>query len=428
MHDVLVFILGGGRGERLFPLTKHRSEPAVPIGGKYRLIDIPISNCINSQFRKIYVLTQYMSVSLHRHIANAYKFTQFSHGFVEVLAAQQTNEGAQWFRGTADALRQNRRYLEVDTCRDVVILCGDQLYRMDFGKVLRDHREHNADATLAVLPVTAEQASSYGIARVDGAGRITQLEEKPTAHEQLLQLRSAREWWQQQKPATIKGEYLANLGIYFFKRKALLELLTRYPQANDIVTEILAKNLDSHQSRVYLHDGYWEDLGSVKTYFEANLALCGDNPPFDFHSEEGVIYTRMRDLPASHILDADIDKSLLSDGCVIEPGAKIQHSVIGVRSRIARNAQLREVVMMGANYYDSQLPEPDAADRNRPLLGVGEGSVLEKVIVDKNCRIGRNVKIINQQKLQHADGPNYYIRDGIVVLPNSAVIADGTVI
>jgi glucose-1-phosphate adenylyltransferase len=428
MQDVLVFILGGGRGTRLFPLTKHRSEPAVPIAGKYRLIDIPISNCINNDFHKIYVLTQYMSVSLHRHIANAYKFTQFSRGFVEVLAAQQTNDRAEWFRGTADAIRQNMRYLEVDSCRDVVILCGDQLYRMDFQKVLRAHQDCDADVTLAVLPVTAEQASNYGVVRVDAAGRIAQMVEKPKAPAQLPQLRSAREWWQQQKPTATRGEYLANMGIYFFKRQALLDLLARHAAAHDMVTEILMHSLASHHLHAYLFDGYWEDLGSVKTYFEANLALTTEHPPFDFYAEEGVIYTRMRDLPASRVLNADVAQSLVSDGCLVEPGARIERSVIGVRSHIGKNARLREVVMMGANFYDIQSQGDGQSNPNQPCLGIGEGSVVEKCIVDKNCRIGRNVKILNRQKQQHADGPNYYIRDGIVILPNSAVVPDGTVI
>jgi glucose-1-phosphate adenylyltransferase len=428
MHDVLVFILGGGRGERLFPLTKHRSEPAVPIAGKYRLIDIPISNCINSEFYKIYVLTQYMSVSLHRHIANAYKFTQFSRGFVEVLAAQQTNERAEWFRGTADAIRQNLRYIEVDSCRDVVILCGDQLYRLDFRHVLEVHRERNADATLALLPVSANQARQYGVARVDATGRITSLVEKPQSQEQLRQLASAPEWWRHQKSAAARGEYLANMGIYFFKRTALLGLLDRHPHAHDIVTEILANSLASHQLRGFLFDGYWEDLGSLKTYFEANLALTGDHPPFDFYAEDGVIYTRMRDLPAARVLSGGVQQSLLSDGCLVEAGAKIQRSVIGVRGHIGKNAQLREVVMLGANFYNAQAPDEARPDLNRPPLGVGDGSILEKCIVDKNCRIGRNVKILNRDNKQHCDGPNYYIRDGIVVVPNSAVVLDGTVI
>lgn len=428
MVDVLVFILGGGRGARLFPLTKHRSEPAVPIAGKYRLIDIPISNCINSEFSKIYVLTQYMSVSLHRHIATAYKMTQFSQGFVEVLAAQQTNDRAEWFRGTADALRQNLRYLEVDNCRDVVILCGDQLYRMDFQKVLQSHRSSDADATLAVLPVSEEQVSNYGIVAMDSAGRINRIVEKPNVPEQLAQVRTPRERLNQHYQSSIsRGEYLANMGIYFFKRKSLLELLAKYPKANDVVTEILAPSLTQYHFQTYLYDGYWEDLGSLKNYFEANLALTSDNPPFDFHADDGVIYTRMRDLPASRVLSADVEQSLVSDGCLVESGAKIRRSVIGVRSHIGKNVQLRDVVMMGANFYDTEIPQEERR-KQWPPLGIGEGSILEKTIVDKNCRIGRNVKIINQQKLQQADGPNYYIREGIVVLPNSTVIPDGTVI
>jgi glucose-1-phosphate adenylyltransferase len=427
MHDVLVFILGGGRGARLFPLTKHRSEPAVPIAGKYRLIDIPISNCINSEFHKIYVLTQYMSVSLHRHIANAYKFTQFSRGFVEVLAAQQTNEKAEWFRGTADAIRQNLRYVEADNCRDVVILSGDQLYRMDFRKVLHAHRERDADLTLAVLPTTAEQAGNYGIVRVDATGRIIRMVEKPQAPEELLCLRSAREYWPQAKPSP-RGEYLANMGIYFFKRKTLLDMLARHSQAHDLVTGILTESLTTHEVQAYLFDGYWEDVGSMKTYFEANLALTIEQPPFDFHAQDGLIYTRMRDLPASRVQAADVEQSLVSDGCLVETGTKIRRSVIGVRSRIGKNCHLHQVIVLGANYYESETGDDSAYAANRPPLGIGDGSVLEKCIVDKDCRIGRNVQIRNRQMVQHADGTNYYIRDGIVILPNSSIVPDGSVI
>jgi glucose-1-phosphate adenylyltransferase len=251
--------------------------------------------------------------------------------------------------------------------------------------------------------------------------------EKPRTQEQLSQLQSAPEWWQQQENEPV-GEYLANMGIYMFKRTALLDLLAKYPQAHDMVTEILVHSLASHHTHAFLFEGYWEDVGSLKAYFEANLALTTDHAPFDFYAEEGVIYTRMRDLPAARVLSANVADSLVSDGCLVEAGAKIRRAVIGVRSRIGKNAELRDVVMMGANFYDNDPANENGADPNRPRLGVGEGAVVHKCIVDKNCRIGRGVKIINRQNVQHADGPNYYIRDGIVVLPNSAVVPDGTVI
>lgn len=427
MHNVLVLILGGGRGARLFPLTKHRSEPAVPIAGKYRLIDIPVSNCINSGMARIYVLTQYMSVSLHRHIANTYKFTPFSHGFVEVLAAQQTNERADWFKGTADAVRQNLHYVAVDDGRDVLILYGDQLYRIDFQDLLATHRDTDADVTLAVMPVPAEQAPNYGIVRMDETGRITRVVEKPRP-DQLHELETPRGVLERHGFAATTGMYLANMGMYFFQRETLLDLLRLHPQANDFVTEILHTSLQSHQIRGHLYQGYWKDVGSVQTYFEANLSLSADPPPFDFHDPEGVIYTRARNLPASRILKAHVDQCLISDGCLVEDGADLQRCVIGVRSHIGNGARLRNVIMMGANYFQSEVLSQQPDTSQRPPVGVGEGSVLERVILDKNVRIGRNVKLINRAGQQHADGDNWYIREGIVIIPNSGVIADGTVI
>jgi glucose-1-phosphate adenylyltransferase len=428
MHDVLVLILGGGRGARLFPLTKHRSEPAVPIAGKYRLIDIPISNCLNSGLRRIYVLTQYMSVSLHRHIANTYKFTPFSRGFVEVLAAQQTNERSEWFRGTADALRQNLRYIQTESTRDMVILYGDQLYRMDFQKVLAEHRRTEADVTLAVTPVTRAQAGQYGIVYIDRDNRITNLVEKPRTADQLDALRLPPDWLRRHGFGADRGEYLANMGIYFHRRGSLLDLLERFPNAHDLVTEILAPSFATYRIQAHLFDGYWQDVGSVRTYYEANLTLTGDHPPFDFHQPDGVIYTHTRNLPASRILDAGVDESLVSDGCVVETGAKLQRCVIGVRSHIGRDVRLRDVVMLGANYYESEAPPDNAIGHLRPRLGVGDGSVLQRVILDKNCRIGRNVQIVNHRNLATADGDNYYIRDGIVIIPDSAIVPDGAVI
>jgi glucose-1-phosphate adenylyltransferase len=427
MHDVLVLILGGGRGDRLFPLTKHRSEPAVPIGGKYRLIDIPISNCFNSSIRKIYVLTQYMSVSLHRHIANTYKFTPFSQGFVEVLAAQQTNEKMDWFQGTADAIRQNVRYVQTEHCRDVLVLYGDQLYRMDFQKVLATHHETQADVTVSVLPVHKEQTANYGIVKVDATGRIVHAVEKPSAG-QLADLRTPPEVLKRFGLPVERGEYLANMGIYFYRRDGLLELLDRFPKANDMVREILIQCCGTHRIQAHVFDGYWQDVGSVKTYYEANLALTRDDPPFDFHDAEGVIYTRMRNLPASQILGAHVEASLVSDGCRVEPAADLKRCVLGVRSHIRGGAKLRDVVMLGANFFEGNSSPNGQANGKHPPLGVGEGSVLEGVILDKNCRIGKNVRITNKGNVQSADGPNYFIRDGIVVIPNSAVLPDGTVI
>ncbi len=321
MHDVLSLILGGGRGAPLYPLTKHRSEPAVPIAGKYRLIDIPLSNCINSGLKRLYVLTQFLSVSLHRHIANTYKFDPFTDGFVEVLAAQQTNETADWYRGTADAIRQNLSYLQSDRASQVLILSADQLYRMDFRELIQTHRNRRAAVTIAVLPVHRHQATRLGIVRLDEHNRILDLVEKPSTAEQLDGLRAPSAWLERRSLAGRGQDYLANMGIYVFDRQALFDLLDAQPQAIDLVTEILARSLRSHVIESFLFHGYWEDLGSIKSYHEANLALAGPTPPFDFHSPEGVIYTRRRNLPASQVHAAHLEQCLISDGCRIGTGA-----------------------------------------------------------------------------------------------------------
>ncbi len=427
MHDVLVLILGGGRGARLFPLTRHRSEPAVPIAGKYRLIDIPISNCLNSHLSKIYVLTQYLSVSLHRHISNTYKFTPFSQGFVEVLAAQVTNETAEWYKGTADALRQNLRYVLADSCRDVLVLCGDQLYKMDFQELIRTHHESNADVTLATLPVEDDQVSKYGILKADENKRVNGLVEKPKSMDQLSEYKIPTEKLKQWGMKNPRGNYLANMGIYLFKRDSLADLLEKYPDANDVVTEILSNCYQNIHVQSHLFEGYWEDVGSIKTYFQANLALTQDHPEFDFYSSD-LIYTRMRNLPATRILSARFEQCLVSDGCLVEEGADLHRCVLGVRSYIGRNVRMKDVICMGANYFEDETPDVYKQSKEGPHLGVGEGSKLERVIIDKNCRIGKHVQIINTNKKENEDGDNYYIRDGIVVIPNGSIIPDGEVI
>ena len=324
MQDVLSLILGGGRGTRLYPLTKLRSKPAVPVAGKYRLIDIPISNCINSGLNRVHVLTQFLSVSLHRHIANTYKFDPFSRGFVEVLAAQQTYESEDWYQGTADAVRQQVRYIVEDPCAEVLILSGDQLYRMDFRQMMKTHRESGADATIAVLPVPREQVGAFGIVRLDDSGRVVGFAEKPQRPEQLEPLRMPEGWFERRGIHSQGRHYLASMGIYLFDCAALLELLGSEPLAKDFGKEIFPRSLRTHRVHAHLFDGYWEDLGTVKAYHEAHLALAGDDPPFDFHSPEGVIYTRMRFLPASRVSGARLAQCLISDGCVILPGGRVK--------------------------------------------------------------------------------------------------------
>jgi glucose-1-phosphate adenylyltransferase len=428
MQDVLSLILGGGRGAGLYPLTKWRSAPAVPVGGQYRLIDIPISNCINSGLQRIYVLTQFLSVSLHRHIARTYKFAPFSRGFVEVLAAQQTNEATDWYRGTADAVRQNVRYLTADSCADVLILCGDGLYRMNFCDVVRTHRERRADLTIAVIPVRRSQAPKLGVVRLDDDDRLTDLVEKPQAPEQLESLRAPAAWLERRGLAGGNREHLANTGIYLCRREVLLEMLAAQPQATDLVTELFARNLQAHRVQAHLFDGYWEDLGSIKTYHEASLALTGPNPPFDFHSAEGVIYTHMRNLPASQVRGAHLEQALVSEGCLIQRGARVERCVIGLRTRVGRDATLRATVVCGADYYETEDERAANRPQRLPDVGVGERSLIERAILDKNCRIGTDVRIVNQRGLREAEGDNYVIRDGIVVIPKGAVVPDGTVI
>jgi glucose-1-phosphate adenylyltransferase len=428
MQDVLSLILGGGRGTRLYPLTMLRSKPAVPIAGKYRLIDIPISNCINSGMNRVYVLTQFLSVSLHRHIANTYKFDPFSRGFVEVLAAQQTNEAADWYQGTADAVRQNIRYIHEDRCNDVLVLSGDQLYRMDFRQLLNTHRDSRADVTIAVLPVNADQASSFGICRLDDTGRVVGFTEKPQTEEQLAPWKTPVEWIEQRGIRSQGRQYLASMGIYLFTRDALFHLLNAPPLATDFGKEIFPRSITTHRVQAYLFDGYWEDVGTVKAYHEANLALTAPDPPFNFHSPHGLIYTRMRYLPASRIDASRLDQALISDGCVIQAGTTIQRCVCGVRTQIGRNVKLQNSVIIGADRYMTPAEKTENQERGLPNFGVGEGSVINNAILDKDARIGARVQITNRDNIQNAEGRNYVIRDGIVVIPKGAIVLDETVI
>ncbi len=429
MHDVLSLILGGGRGTRLYPLTKHRSEPAVPVAGKYRLIDIPISNCINSGCNRVYVLTQFLSVSLHRHIANTFKFDPFGKGFVEVLAAQQTNEAADWYQGTADAIRQNLRYLHEENVRDVLILCADQLYRMDFRLLIQAHRDSGADATLAVFPVRREEAAGrLGVVQADDALRITDLVEKPQQSEQLEALRMPAGWLQQHGLEAPGRDWLGNMGIYVFRLASLAEMLRERPEATDLVTELFVPNLGCRNIRAYLFDGYWKDLGTIGSYYSANLALADDDPPFDFARPEGLVYTHMRDLPAARISGAELKQCLVADGCVVEAGAQVHHSVLGVRTRIGGRARVRDTVINGATRFEME-PE-HAANRRQglPDIGIGEDCLIEGAILDKNCRVGRGVQIRQLPNRPDEDGPCHVVRDGVVVIPMGVTVPDGTVI
>ncbi len=430
MRSVLSLILGGGRGTRLFPLTRSRSKPAVPVAGKYRLIDIPISNCINSGLHNIYVLTQFLSVSLHRHIANTYKFDMFSKGFVEVLAAQQTNETADWYQGTADAVRQNISYIERDNPDEVLILSGDQLYRMDFRHLIETHRGHRADVTIAVIPVPEKDTPGLGLVSMDAHSHVSGFVEKPKTAEEREPYFTSAEWIEKRGIPCNGRHYLANMGIYLFRTEVLYDLLTTKPLATDFGKEVFPRNYKTKKVCAHLFDGYWEDLGTIRSYHEASLQLASPNPPFDFFAPEGVIYTRMRNLPASRIEGATLERSLVADGCVIGSRTRIERSLIGLRSRIGSDCVIRDTVIIGSDKFETTAQKAENLRRGRPDLNVADGTVIEKAILDKDCRIGRGVKIVNKDHRQDFDGPNntYHIRDGIVCIPRNTTIADGTVI
>jgi glucose-1-phosphate adenylyltransferase len=428
MHDVLGFILGGGRGAGLYPLTKLRSAPAVPIAGQYRLIDVPISNCINNGLQRIYVLTQFQSVSLHRHIANTYKFAPFSPAFVEVLAAQQTNESADWYQGTADALRQNLRYLNADDARDVLILSGDGLYRMNFADMLKTHRDSDADVTMAVVPVRRTQAPTLGVVKLDDDNRLVDLVEKPRAPEHLDAMRAPAAWLQKRGLADAGKDYLGNMGIYLCRRRFLLDLLSTQPQAVDLVTQHFARILTSHRVQAHLFDGYWLDVGTIRTYHEAHLSLAGASPAFDLFVSDSVIYTHMRNLPASRIGASKLESCLIGEGAFIGEGAQVTHSVVGLRARVGKGVVVRDSVVCGADRYETAQQKKENRAAGIPDVGIGDGSVIQRAILDKDCRIGADVRILNEREVREAEADNYAIRDGIVVVPKGAVLPDGTVI
>jgi glucose-1-phosphate adenylyltransferase len=428
MQDVLTLILGGGRGVPLYPLTRHRSEPAVPLAGKYRLIDVPISNCLNSGIQQIFVLTQFLSVSLHRHLAQTFKVEMFSRGFVEVLHAQQTNEGSDWYQGTADAVRQHLDYLSGFSVEHVLILYADQLYRMDFQDLMTRHAESRADITVAVLPVNRERSHRVGLLRVDADDSLVAISEKPHTEATLDRMRVGRDYFDRNGRESLGRDYLANMGIYLFRRDALLDLMRTHAAATDLVFDILAPALATHRVRAYLFDGYWEDLGTIPSYFHAHLALLDEHPPFDFSSSDGIIYTRMRNLPASRVSASRVERCLIADGCTVGQGADLSQSVVGVRSRVGANVRLRQTIMIGADGYESAEQEEENSRQGIPNIGIGDGAVIERAILDKDCRIGRGARIVNARGVRNEECEKYVIRDGIVVIPNGTVIPDGTVI
>ncbi len=426
VRRVLALVLGGGRGTRLYPLTRDRSKPAVPLGGKYRIIDVPLSNCINSGVQRIYVLTQFNSVSLHRHIRRTYTFDPFSGGFVEILAAQQTlDDGGGWYQGTADAVRQNIRYLQQHDIQHVLILSGDQLYRMNYADMLATHMKSNADVTIAGIPVHDDAASALGIMRLSGNGRVQGFLEKPQTAAELTDLRTDPAWIESCGIPAAGRTLMASMGIYLFNRDCLLDLLTK-TDYRDFGREVFPTAIRAKHVQLHAFDGYWEDIGTIRSYYQCNLDLARAAVPFEFASADAPIYSRARFLPPSRIEGATVRESLISDGCVIERGAVIENSVIGLRCRIGRDVVIRNSVILGNDFYES--PSSKAADASGgvPPLGIGAGSVIEGAIIDKNVHIGTQTRIVNDQGLvDTADCPRFTVRDGVAVVPKDAVVPDG---
>lgn len=408
-NRIITLILGGGQGKRLFPLTMYRSKPAVPIGGKYRLIDIPISNCLHSGLKDIYVLTQFNSESLNNHVNNTYRFDYFSRAFVRILAAEQTQDSAVWFQGTADAVRRNLSHLSIRGDEEVLILSGDHIYEMDYMELINFHRASRADFTVSTIPITASEVREFGIMKLRGDGRITDFREKPKSAGEIKPFSCA-----------VRGAagcaYMASMGVYVFNVKTLLKSLES--PDTDFGKEIIPHSIKSCKGYGYVFDGYWRDVGTIKAFYEVNMGLASSQPHFSFFYN-GSVFTRPRFLPMARISKSSIRRSLVAEGSYIDE-ASVEDSIVGLRSVIGKRCRISRSVLMGADYYR------EADRRGGMALGIGDGTVIEKAIVDKNARIGRNVSILNKNGLKNFDGDNYYIRDGIVIILKNAVIKDGT--
>lgn len=415
--DVLAVVLGGGRGTRLYPLTKLRTKPAIPIGGKYRLLDVPISNAINSGITRIFVLTQFLPASLHRHVHMTYQFDIFSDGYVEILPPEQTLTCANWYKGTADAVRCQMPRILSRSPKNILILAGDHLYRMDYGELIDFHRRKKADITIAVLPISVEDAPRYGILKTENGGRIVAFHEKPRDPEVLAELES---WPGAPKP------YLASMGLYLFRTEVLTQLLGGNG-GDDFGRHIIPIAIESQRVYAYPFEGYWEDIGTISTFYEANLALTHPDPAFDFADPNQPIYTRCRFLPASRIDGCRLDRAVVAEGCKLYD-AEIEECVIGLRSIVLPRAQLRRVVMMGADHYETDAQKTENQRLGRPHIGIGEGARIERAIIDKNARIGRGAVIHSHAGEVDRDEELYSIRDGIVVIPKNATILEGMAI
>jgi glucose-1-phosphate adenylyltransferase len=424
-NRVLTIIMGGGQGVRLFPLTRERAKPAVPLAGKYRLVDIPISNSINSGMNRIYLLTQFLSESLHRHVYASFKFDHFSGGFVEILAAEQSHTDASWYQGTADAVRKNLIHFRNADFEYALILSGDQLYRMDFRKILEQHVESNADLTVSTMPVTRDAAPGLGIMQIDPERRILRFAEKPKEPDLLDSLRLDRASYGSLGIEDDQDRFLASMGIYLFNRDVLFRLLDN--DLTDFGKHIIPQAIPSHRVISYVFQGYWQDIGTIRAFFEANLDLTSELPRFNFFDMSSPIYTRPRFLPASKINGAAIDHAIVSEGCIINH-CRISSSIVGLRCLVDTGSHITRTVIMGADYFES----PECLQRNtaenRPRIGIGKNTRIDYAIIDKNARIGDHCVITPEGKLDTVDHPLYYVRDGIVIIPKDAVVPHGTVI
>jgi len=421
MRDVLAVILGGGQGTRLFPLTHLRSKPAVPIGGKYRLIDIPISNCLHADIRRIFVLTQFNSASLNRHIGQTYRMDLFSPGFVEILAAEQTPDNPHWYQGTADAVRQAARHFLRYDADYYLILAGDHLYRMDYADLLEDHCDRRADITIAAQPVSAGDASGMGIFRFDRTGRIVEFVEKPDA-ERLKAIGPSIPSGSTFGTITPDKPYVASMGIYVFSRDVLVEALER-DSSKDFGKEIIPVSLGRSRVNAHLYRGYWADVGTVQSFYDANIMLTQPGAPFNFYDARRPIYTHPRFLPGARFSDCTVRAAIVAEGCYVDR-AVVEQSIVGIRTNIQSGASIRRSVLLGADFYDDDAP----GARNAPRLGIGRDVELERVIVDKNARVGDGAKLLNARGIIEADGDGYYIRNGIIVVSKDATIPAGTIV
>ncbi len=420
-NEVLALILGGGRGSRLFPLTQLRSKPAVPIGGKYRLIDIPVSNCLHADIRRIFVLTQFNSASLNRHIAQTYRMDLFSQGFVEILAAEQTPDNPNWFQGTADAVRQAARHFVRYDADYYLILAGDHLYRMNYAEIIDAHVDRKADITLAAQPVTPDDATAMGIFRFDRSGQIVAFEEKPNL-ERLQAIGQSIPSGSTFAGHTGDRPFVASMGIYVFSRDVLLDLLAQ-DSAKDFGREIIPSALESYRVHAYLHRGYWADVGTVNSFYEANILLTRPGAPFKFYDPRRPIYTHARFLPGSRLSDCTVRDAIIAEGCYLDR-CTVSDSIIGIRTTVQSGATIRGSLLLGADFYEADDEAP--ARRGEPGLGIGRDVVLHRVIVDKNARIGDGAQLVNEAGIQEADGDGYFIRSGVIIVPKDGVILPGT--